>query len=46
MEEWRRQRESEMKTSYLAKLREKYSVVIDGSVKPLLAPEVTGSAIK
>jgi hypothetical protein len=31
-----------MKASYLAKLREKYSVVIDDSVEPPLAPEVTG----
>jgi len=46
LEEWRRQRECEMKASYLAKLREKYSVVIDDSVKPSLAPEVTGGAIK
>jgi hypothetical protein len=46
MEQWRRQQESEMRASYLAKLREKYSVVTDDSVKPLLAPEVTGGAIK
>ena len=43
LEEWRRQREEHTKTEYLSKLREKYGVVIDDSVTPLLPvppPEV------
>ena len=38
IEEWRRQRERETKAAYLAKLREKYGVVLDDSVKALLPP--------
>ena len=37
--EWRHQRETETKALYLGKLREKYSVVIDESVRLLLAPQ-------
>ncbi len=37
MEEWHRQRQDEMKASYLAKLREKYGLVVEGSVEPLLS---------
>jgi hypothetical protein len=37
LEEWRRQREDQTKAMYLGKLREKYGVVIDDSVSPLLA---------
>lgn len=37
--EWRHQRETETKALYLGKLREKYGVVIDESVRPLLAPQ-------
>jgi hypothetical protein len=36
LEEWRRQREGQTKAQYLGKLREKYGVVIDDSVSPLL----------
>ena len=36
LEEWRRQRENQTKTQYLGKLREKYGVVTDDSVRPLL----------
>ena len=36
LEEWRRQRENQTKAKYLGKLREKYGVVIDDSVSPLL----------
>lgn len=39
LEEWRRQRETQAKAGYLDKLREKYGVVIDDSVSPLLAPQ-------
>lgn len=39
IEEWRRQRESDLKASYLAKLRDKFGIVVDDSVKFLLAPE-------
>jgi hypothetical protein len=46
MEDWRRQRESEMNASYLAKLREKYGVVVEDGIKPLLTPEATGSAMQ
>jgi parvulin-like peptidyl-prolyl isomerase len=42
-EEWRHQREGEMKASYLAKLQQKYGVVIDDSVKPLLPSNAAGS---
>jgi hypothetical protein len=34
--EWRRQIEDQTKSQYLGKLREKYGVVIDHSVSPLL----------
>ena len=34
--EWRRQRETEIKAAYLAKLKDKYGVDFDESVKPLL----------
>ena len=37
LEEWRRQREDQTKAIYLGRLREKYGVVIDDSVSPLLA---------
>lgn len=37
LEEWRRQREDQTKAMYLGKLRDKYGVVIDDSVSPLLA---------
>ena len=36
LEEWRRQREAQTKAQYLGKLREKYGVVIDDSISPLL----------
>ena len=39
--EWRHQRETEMKAAYLEKLREKYGVVIEASVKPLFASQPT-----
>ena len=39
--EWRHQRETELKAAYLAKLREKYGVVIEDSVKPLFASQPT-----
>jgi hypothetical protein len=38
LEEWRHQQETEAKAVYLSKLREKYGVVIDGSVSRLLVP--------
>jgi hypothetical protein len=38
LEEWRHQQETEAKAVYLHKLREKYGVVIDGSVSSLLSP--------
>jgi hypothetical protein len=37
LEEWRRQHEDQTKALYLGRLREKYGVVIDDSVSPLLA---------
>jgi hypothetical protein len=43
LEEWRSQQEREAKVAYLAKLREKYGVIIDDSVKPLL-PGADGKA--
>ena len=36
LEEWRRQRENQTKAQYMDKLRNKYGVVIDDSVSPLL----------
>ena len=36
--EWRRQKEFEIRAAYVAKLKEKYGVDIDDSVKPLIAP--------
>jgi hypothetical protein len=36
LEEWRRQRENQTKAQYLIKLREKYGVVTDDSLSPLL----------
>jgi parvulin-like peptidyl-prolyl cis-trans isomerase-like protein len=36
--EWRRQKELEIRAAYVAKLKEKYGVDIDDSVKPLIAP--------
>lgn len=38
LEEWRHQQETEAKAVYLRKLREKFGVVIDGSVSRLLSP--------
>lgn len=43
-EEWRRDREKEMKAAFLAKLRGKYGVVIEDSIKPMLAAEAGGNA--
>jgi PPIC-type PPIASE domain len=39
LEDWRRERESAANRDYLARLREKYGVVIDNSVKALLGPK-------
>jgi hypothetical protein len=39
LEEWRREQESAASTQYFAQLRKKYDVVLDESVKPLLAPQ-------
>ena len=38
VEAWGHRRETEAKAAYLAKLREKYGVVIDDGIGPLLAP--------
>jgi hypothetical protein len=38
IEEWRREQEKSAHERYLAELRKKYNVVIDESVKPLIAP--------
>jgi len=46
MEEWRRQRKREIRTSLIARLREKYGVVIDKSVTSLLVPEAIGAAAR
>ena len=46
VDEWRRQREKEMKSAYLAKLREKYGVLVDDSVKQSIAAGEVGSAIQ
>ena len=40
LEEWQHQQKVEAKAAYLAKLREKYGVVIDDNVNRLLAPPV------
>ena len=37
-EAWQHRRETETKAAYLAKLREKYGVVVDDGIGPLLAP--------
>ncbi len=39
VEDWRRVRESETKAAYLARLRDKYGVVIEDGAKPLPGPE-------
>jgi parvulin-like peptidyl-prolyl isomerase len=41
--EWRRQQESEANFDYLARLREKYGVELDDSVKPLLGTELVSA---
>ena len=38
LEAWRHRRETETKAAYLAKLREKYGVVVDDGIGPLLVP--------
>jgi hypothetical protein len=38
LQDWRRERESTANRDYLARLREKYGVVLDSSVKALLGP--------
>lgn len=39
LQEWRREKERDANRDYLARLREKYGVVLDGSVKELLGTE-------
>ncbi len=38
-EDWRRRREGDIKAAYLAKLRDKYGVIIEGGAKPLPGPD-------
>jgi hypothetical protein len=45
-EEWRRDREMEIKAAYLGKLRAKYGLVIDDRAKALLPAEATGGAVQ
>jgi hypothetical protein len=42
LEEWRHKKESEAKSQYLAKLRDKYGVAVDATVGPFLAPAQVG----
>lgn len=39
LEEWRRERQERTNADYLTRLRQKYSVVIDDSVKAMLGPQ-------
>lgn len=44
--EWRHDREKQMKAAYLARLREKYGVTVEDSIKPLLPADVTTGAVQ
>jgi PPIC-type PPIASE domain len=43
-QEWRHDREKQMKAAYLARLREKYNVIAADNIKPLLPADATSGA--
>ena len=44
--EWQHEREKEIKSAYLGKLREKYGLVVETNIQSLLPSAADGSAIQ